>query len=135
MGSLSCLRSFHRQLASAGCATQSGAVFVGASVPGADVSLRAYRVAVVCHSGGARIPREGLAWASGRCHVTWAWGKGALQVPRLPPDFLSGLVVSVDFMRLSSKKAAYVAVDESRVVGNPEFARDDKVGDGDFCLK
>src|SRR5271170_2792046 len=58
-----------------------------------------------------------------------------LQVPRLPPDFLSGLVVSVDFMRLSSKKAAYVVVDESRVVGNPEFARDDKVEDGDFCLK
>jgi hypothetical protein len=32
-------------------------------------------------------------------------------------------------MRLSSKKAAYVAVDEYRVVGNPEFARDDK-GEG-----
>jgi hypothetical protein len=31
-------------------------------------------------------------------------------------------------MRLSLKKAAYVAVDESSVVGNPEFARDDKVG-------
>ena len=46
-----------------------------------------------------------------------------LQVPRLPPDFLSGLVVSVDFMRLSSKKAAYVVVGESSVVGNPEFAR------------
>ena len=29
-------------------------------------------------------------------------------------------------MRLSLKKAAYVAVDESNVVGNPEFARDDK---------
>jgi hypothetical protein len=29
-------------------------------------------------------------------------------------------------MRLSSKKAAYVVVDESIVVGNPEFARDDK---------
>jgi hypothetical protein len=29
-------------------------------------------------------------------------------------------------MRLSLKKAAYVAVDESSVVGNPEFARDDK---------
>src|SRR5271163_4317235 len=52
-----------------------------------------------------------------------------LQIPRLPPDFLSCLVVSVDFMRLSSKKAAYVVVDESSVVGNPEFARDDK-GEG-----
>jgi len=30
-------------------------------------------------------------------------------------------------MRLSSKKAAYVVVDESSVVGNPEFARDDKL--------
>jgi hypothetical protein len=29
-------------------------------------------------------------------------------------------------MRLSLKKAAYVAVDESSVVGNPEYARDDK---------
>jgi hypothetical protein len=35
-------------------------------------------------------------------------------------------VVSVNPMRLSLKKAAYVAVDECRVVGNPEFARDDK---------
>jgi hypothetical protein len=35
-------------------------------------------------------------------------------------------------MRLSSKKAAYVVVDESSVVGNPEFARDDKVESGDF---
>ena len=52
--------------------------------------------------------------------------RGALQIPRLPPDFLSGLVASVNFMRLSVKKAAYVAVDESSVVGNPEFARDDK---------
>jgi hypothetical protein len=51
-----------------------------------------------------------------------------LQVPRLPPGFLSGLVALVNFMRLSLKKAAYVAVDESSVVGNPEFARDDKVG-------
>ena len=33
-------------------------------------------------------------------------------------------------MRLSSKKAAYVVVDESSVVGNPEFARDDKGGVG-----
>jgi hypothetical protein len=44
------------------------------------------------------------------------------QIARLPPDFLSGLVVSVDLVRLSSKKAAYVAVDECCVVGNPEFA-------------
>ena len=58
--------------------------------------------------------------------------RGALQIPRLPPDFLSGLVVSVNFMRLSLKKAAYVVVDESSVVGNPEFARDDKVEGGDF---
>ncbi len=56
--------------------------------------------------------------------VTWevARGKGALQVRRLPPDFLSGLVASVNLMRLSSN-----------VVGNPEYARDDKVEDGDSC--
>jgi hypothetical protein len=59
-------------------------------------------------------------------HPAVALGKGAPQIPRLPPDFLSGLVVSVDFMRLSLLKAAYVAVDECCVVGNPEFARDDK---------
>ena len=35
-------------------------------------------------------------------------------------------------MRLSLKKAAYVGVCESSVVGNPEFARDDKVEGGDF---
>ena len=57
-----------------------------------------------------------------------AFRKGALQVPRLPPDFLSGLVASVTLMRLSSKKAAYVVVVEICVVGNPEFARDDKRG-------
>jgi hypothetical protein len=49
-----------------------------------------------------------------------------LQIPRLPPDFLSGLVVSVKLMRLSLKNAAYVVVLESSVIGNPEFARDDK---------
>jgi hypothetical protein len=49
--------------------------------------------------------------------------------PSASSDFLSGLVVSVDLMRLSLLKAA---VDESSVVGNPEFARDDKVGGGDF---
>ena len=56
-----------------------------------------------------------------------------LQVPRLAPDFLSELVVSVNLMRLSLKKAAYVVVDESSVVGNPEFARDDK-GEGSAHL-
>jgi hypothetical protein len=48
------------------------------------------------------------------CELTgWAfvWGQGAQQVPRLPPDFLSSLVVSVDLMRLSLLKAACVAVD------------------------
>ena len=50
-----------------------------------------------------------------------------LQVPRLPPDFLSGLVVSVNVMRLSSKKAAYVVVFETGVVG-PESAPNDVVG-------
>jgi hypothetical protein len=40
--------------------------------------------------------------------------------------------MSPDLVRLSSKKAAYVAVDECCVVGNPEFARDDKVEGVDF---
>jgi hypothetical protein len=53
-------------------------------------------------------------------------GKGALQIPRLPPDFLSSFVAPVKAMRLSSEKAAYVVADESSAVGNPEFARDDK---------
>jgi hypothetical protein len=35
-------------------------------------------------------------------------------------------------MRLSLRKAAYVAVNESSVVGNPEYARDDKGEGGDF---
>jgi hypothetical protein len=48
-----------------------------------------------------------------------------LQIPRLPPDFLSGFVVSVNLMRLSLEKAAYVVVFESSVVGNPEFAPND----------
>jgi hypothetical protein len=56
--------------------------------------------------------------------------RGTQQAPRLPPDFLSGLVESVNLVRLSLKKAAYVAVDESSVVGNPEFARDDKLEGG-----
>jgi hypothetical protein len=46
--------------------------------------------------------------------------------PSPPPDFLSGLAASVNLMRLSLKKAAYVAVYESCVVANPEFVRDDK---------
>jgi hypothetical protein len=33
-------------------------------------------------------------------------------------------------MRLSSKKAAYAVVVESSVVGNPEYARDDKFEGG-----
>ena len=56
-----------------------------------------------------------------------------LQIPRLPPDFLSGRVVSVNPMRLSSQKAAYVVALESSEVGNPEFARDDK-GEGSAHL-
>jgi hypothetical protein len=43
------------------------------------------------------------------------------------------MVASVNFMRLSLEKAAYVAVDESSVVGNPEYARDDKREGSDFC--
>jgi hypothetical protein len=83
-------------------------------------------------------PLAGRFWCLGRtnrlvkiCELTrraFVWCQGAQQVPRLPPDFLSGLVALVNFMRLSLKKAAYLAVDESSVVGNPEFARDDKVG-------
>jgi hypothetical protein len=55
-----------------------------------------------------------------------------LQIPRLPPDFLSDFVLSVKLMRLSLEKAANIAVNECRVEGNPEFAlneqppRDDK---------
>jgi hypothetical protein len=48
--------------------------------------------------------------------------EGVLQILRLPPDFLSALVGSVDDVRLSLKKAAYEAVDECSVVGNTEFA-------------
>jgi hypothetical protein len=33
-----------------------------------------------------------------------------LQIPRLSPDFLSSLVGSANFMRLSSTKAAHVAI-------------------------
>ena len=45
---------------------------------------------------------------------TVAFRKGAQQVPQLPPDFLSGLVVSVNLMRLSSKKAAYVVLEQRK---------------------
>jgi hypothetical protein len=69
---------------------------------------------------------------SGDTHGAVASRKGAQQVPRLPPDFLSSLVVSIDLVRLSLLKAAYVAVDECCVVGNPECARDDKGEGGDF---
>jgi hypothetical protein len=79
-------------------------------------------------------PKQPTPACSGDAKMAFVWRQGAQQVPRLPPDFLSGLVASVNFMRLSLKKAAYVAVDESSVVGNPEFAptarrgrRDDKV--------
>jgi hypothetical protein len=59
-------------------------------------------------------------------------GKGAPQVPRLPPDFLSGLVAS------AKPRAAFLK--ESRIrgrwlvqrVGNPESARDDK---GGWCFQ
>src|ERR1700722_1917314 len=39
-------------------------------------------------------------------------------------------MASVNLARLSIKKAAYVAVDESSVTGNPEFAPNDKGGSG-----
>jgi hypothetical protein len=57
-----------------------------------------------------------------------AFSKGVLQIPRHPPDFLSEFVVSVKFVRLSSKKAAYVAADERSLVGNSEFAWMTRVG-------
>jgi hypothetical protein len=48
--------------------------------------------------------------------------KGPLNCRSLgSPDFLSSLVASVNLVRLSLEKAAYVVVDESSVVGNPEF--------------
>jgi hypothetical protein len=58
-----------------------------------------------------------------------AFGKGAQQIPRLPPDFLSCFVAS------ANSRAAFLK--ESRIrgrwlvqrVGNPESARDDK-GEG-----
>ena len=87
-------------------------------------------------SGTAKVP-----WAN-RLRVPFLHQR-KLQIPRLPPDFLSDSVVSVNIMRLSSKKAAYMVALEICVVGNPEFARDDKgegsarlssrYGDGQSC--
>src|ERR1700679_3681102 len=66
-------------------------------------------------------------------------GKGAQQVPvRLRSGqalgylriSCQGSVASINLVRLSLKKAAYVAVDWCSVVGNPEYARDDKVEGG-----
>jgi hypothetical protein len=39
--------------------------------------------------------------------------------PSAAPDFLSKTVASVDFMRLSLRRAAYVAAGRAREVGNP----------------
>ena len=55
-------------------------------------------------------------------------GGKELQIPRLPPDFLSCSVTSVNLVRLSLKKAAYVVVFESSEVGNPEFAPNEQPG-------
>ena len=41
----------------------------------------------------------------------------------LPPDFLSSLAALANFMRLSLRKAAHVAVGEYCVVGNPGTLR------------
>jgi hypothetical protein len=49
-----------------------------------------------------------------------------LQVPRLPPDFPSVFVASVEFMRLSKRKAASVPLMSAAWQEIPEFARDDK---------
>jgi hypothetical protein len=46
--------------------------------------------------------------------------RGTLQVPRLPPDFLSGLVESVNLVRLSLEQRSRKS----------EFARDDKLEGG-----
>jgi len=84
--------------------------------------MKAARVAVPrCRVQEIRASREKLA------KVVPA--ERELQIPRLPPDFLSGLVASV------KPRAAFLK--ESRIrgrwlvqrVGNPEFARDDK-GEG-----
>jgi hypothetical protein len=48
--------------------------------------------------GRAELPAEIRCWLR------------ELQIPPLPPDFLSSFVGSANFMRLSSMKAAYVVV-------------------------
>jgi hypothetical protein len=40
---------------------------------------------------------------------TFVWEPGRTADPSAPPDFLSKTVASVDFMRLSLRRAAYVA--------------------------
>ena len=47
---------------------------------------------------------------------------GELQIPRLSPDFLSSLVASLNLVRLSWRKAAYVTIDWYSVIRNPERA-------------
>jgi hypothetical protein len=44
-----------------------------------------------------------------------------------PPDFLSRLVASSNFMRLSLRKAANVVVGECHVAGNPGTLRSEAV--------
>jgi hypothetical protein len=72
--------------------------------------------------------RDSNRWSGYSIGIACRWGE--LQIPRLPPDFLSGLVISVNLMRLSSKKAAYAVVDESSAAGNPEFAPNDTAASG-----
>ena len=48
-----------------------------------------------------------------------------LQIPRLPPDFLSGLVTSLSLVRLSFRESRIRVRWLVQRVGNPEFARDD----------
>jgi hypothetical protein len=52
------------------------------------------------------VPESGTAGPLGRK----TFPPKAPQVPRLPPDFLSGSVASLNLVRLSFKKAAYVVV-------------------------
>jgi hypothetical protein len=49
-----------------------------------------------------------------------------------PPDFLLRLVAFAELMRLSLRKAAYVVVDDCRVVGNPGTLRSEAVTFFDF---
>ncbi len=64
MGPLSGLRSFHRQLASAGCTAQWSAVYRCPSVFGIDFSLWAHRAAAVFIPGRPCLSWESLAWSS-----------------------------------------------------------------------